>query len=61
MLEGAKTLWDFQIQSDMRVKANQLNIMIIDKQWKTAIMIDGNIRKLEKNQGVRVELEEPGR
>ncbi|MDG2555549.1 hypothetical protein P7M41_26505, partial [Vibrio parahaemolyticus] len=36
----AKILWDFQIQTDKLVMANQLDIMLVDKQQKKAVVID---------------------
>lgn len=35
----AKALWDFQIQTDKPVVANQLDIVLVDKLQK-AVMID---------------------
>uniref|UniRef100_A0A3P9CTW7 C2H2-type domain-containing protein n=1 Tax=Maylandia zebra TaxID=106582 RepID=A0A3P9CTW7_9CICH len=66
--DRAKILWDFQIQTDKMVVANQPDIVVVDKQKKTAVVIDvavpndSNIRKkehekLEKYQGLREELE----
>ncbi|XP_057700706.1 uncharacterized protein LOC130921080 [Corythoichthys intestinalis] len=49
--ESAKILWDFWIQTDKMLMANQPNIVIMDKQQRTAVVIDvaiandGNIRK----------------
>uniref|UniRef100_A0A3B5PPD0 Reverse transcriptase domain-containing protein n=1 Tax=Xiphophorus maculatus TaxID=8083 RepID=A0A3B5PPD0_XIPMA len=64
----AKILWDFQIQTDKMVMANQPDIVVVDKQQRKAVVIDVaipsdcNIRKkehekLEKYQGLREELE----
>ena len=64
----AKILWDFQIQTDRQLLASQPDIMVVDKDQKTAVMIDvalpsdSNIRKkecekLEKYQGLKEELE----
>ncbi|KAM9816571.1 carbohydrate sulfotransferase 6 isoform X4 [Syngnathus typhle] len=64
----AKILWDFQIQTDKMVMANQPDIVVVDKQQKKAVVVDiaipsdGNIRKkelekLEKYQGLKEELE----
>ncbi|XP_051924320.1 uncharacterized protein LOC127602290 [Hippocampus zosterae] len=66
--DRAKILWDFQIQTDKMVMANQPDIVIIDKGKRKAVVVDvavpsdGNIRKkehekLEKYQGLREELE----
>ncbi|XP_076747453.1 uncharacterized protein LOC143421715 [Maylandia zebra] len=66
--DRAKILWDFQIQTDKMVVANQPDIVVVDKQKKTAVVIDvavpndSNIgkkehEKLEKYQGLREELE----
>ncbi|XP_051931065.1 uncharacterized protein LOC127607055 [Hippocampus zosterae] len=66
--DRAKILWDFQIQTDKMVMANQPDIVIIDKGQRKAVVVDiavpsdGNIRKkehekLEKYQGLREELE----
>ena len=66
--DQAKILWDFQIQTDKLVMANQPDIVLIDKQQKKAVVIDvaipsdSNIRKkehekLEKYQGLKKELE----
>ncbi len=63
-----KILWDFQVQTDEMVVANQPNIVIVDKQQKKAVVInvvipsDSNIKKkehekLEKYQGLKEELE----
>lgn len=64
----AKILWDFQIQTDKMVMANQPDIVVMDKQQKTVVVVDvaipsdSNIRKkeqekLEKYQGLKEELE----
>ncbi|MGZ7254081.1 hypothetical protein ACXWO5_10720, partial [Streptococcus pyogenes] len=61
--DRAKILWDFQMQTDKMVVANQPDIVVVDKQKKTAVVIDvavpndSNIRKkehekLEKYQGL---------
>ena len=61
-------LWDFQIQTDKLVMANQPDIVLINKQQKKAVVIDvaipsdSNIRKkehekLKKYQGLKEELE----
>ncbi|XP_051916213.1 uncharacterized protein LOC127597287 isoform X2 [Hippocampus zosterae] len=66
--DRAKIMWDFQIQTDKMVMANQPDIVIIDKGQRKAVVVDvavpsdGNIRKkehekLEKYQGLREELE----
>ena len=66
--DQAKILWDFQIQTDKMVMANQPDIVIIDKQQRKAVVIDvaipsdSNIKKkehekLEKYQGLKEELE----
>ncbi|XP_054913489.1 uncharacterized protein LOC129377515 [Poeciliopsis prolifica] len=64
----AKILWDFQIQTDKMVMANQPDIVVVDKHQRKAVVVDVaipsdcNIRKkehekLEKYQGLREELE----
>ena len=64
----AKLLWDFPIQTDRKVLANQPDIVVVDKQKKGAIVIniavlsDSNIKKkeyekLEKYQRLKEELE----
>ncbi|TWW73485.1 hypothetical protein D4764_15G0008790 [Takifugu flavidus] len=64
----AKILWDFQIQTDKMVVANQPDIVVVDKHRKTVVVIDvaipsdSNIRKkehekLEKYQGLKEEME----
>ncbi|TWW65014.1 hypothetical protein D4764_22G0006610 [Takifugu flavidus] len=63
-----KILWDFQIQTDKMVVANQPDIVVVDKHQKTVVVIDvaipgdSNIRKkvhekLEKYQGLKEEIE----
>ena len=62
-----KILWDFQIQTDKLVVANEPDIAVVDEHQKTAVVVDvaipsgGNIRKkehekLEKYQGLKEEL-----
>ena len=64
----AKILWDFYIQTDKHVLANQPDIVVVDKKTKTATIIDiavpndSNIankekEKIEKYQPLREELE----
>ena len=59
---------NFQIQTDRQVLANQPDVVVVDKDQKTAVVIDvavpsdSNIRKkeyekLEKYQGLKEELE----
>ncbi|KAK7881151.1 hypothetical protein WMY93_029560 [Mugilogobius chulae] len=66
--DRAKILWDFQIQTDRMVMANQPDIVVVDKEQRKAVVVDvaipsdGNIRrkeheKLERYQGLREELE----
>ncbi len=66
--EKAKILWDFHIQTDKQVMANQPDIVIIDKHKKEATIIDvaipndSNIKKkeqekVEKYQPLREELQ----
>ena len=66
--DRVKILWDFQIQIDKQVMANQLDIMVADKLQKKAVVTDvaissdGNIKKkenkkLEKYQGLNEEVE----
>ncbi|TWW64336.1 hypothetical protein D4764_03G0013440 [Takifugu flavidus] len=49
----AKMLWDFQIQTDKMVVANQPDIVVVDKPQNTVVVIDvaipsdSNIRKKE--------------
>ena len=51
--ERVKILWDFQIQTDQLVKANQSVIVVVDKHQRTVVMVDvsipsdSNIRKRE--------------
>ncbi|TWW75805.1 hypothetical protein D4764_13G0004670 [Takifugu flavidus] len=40
-----KILWDFQIQTDKMVVANQPDIVVIDKHQKTVVVIDVAISK----------------
>lgn len=53
--DQAKTLWDFQIQTCKMVVANQPDIVVMDKQRKTAVVIDvvrpndSNISKKERH------------
>ena len=65
--DRAKILWDFQIQADRQVLANQPDIVVVDKDQKTVVAIDvmvpsdSNIRKKEfekqeKYQGLKKEL-----
>ena len=64
----AKVLWDFSIQTDKQLLANQPDIVVVDKERKRAVVIDvaipadANIRKKEhekvdKYQGLREQLE----
>ena len=64
----AKILWDFQIQTDKMMGANQQDIVMVNKSDLQAVGVDvaipsdGNIRKkehkkLEKHQGLKEELE----
>ena len=66
--DRAKILWDFQIQTDRMVMANQPDIVVIDKEQRKAVVVDiaipsdCNIRKkehekVEKYQGLKEELE----
>ena len=49
--EPGKILWDFQIQTDRKVMANQPDIMVVDKEQRKAVVVDvavpsdGNIRR----------------
>ena len=63
-----KLLWDFPIQTDRKVLANQQDIVVIDKQKKESVVIDiavpsdSNIKqkeyeKLEKYQELKEELQ----
>lgn len=36
----AKIWWDFKIQTYKKVLVNQPDIMVVDKEWKRAIVID---------------------
>ena len=51
--DRAKILWDFQIQTNKIFGANQLDIVVVDKQDKMAVVIDitfpsdSNMRKRE--------------
>lgn len=47
--DQAKILWDFQMQTDKMIMANQLNIVIIDKQQKTASVTDA----IPKDENIR--------
>ncbi|CAL9694852.1 unnamed protein product [Knipowitschia caucasica] len=38
--ERAKILWDFQIQTDRMVMANQPDIVVVDKGQRTAVVVD---------------------
>ena len=59
--DQATFLWDFQIQTDKLVMANQLDIVLTDKQQKKALVIDlerrserserKNIRRLKNIKG----------
>lgn len=61
----AKILWDFQLQMDRLVLANQVDIAVVDKDQKIAMLIDvamlsdSNTRKkykkLEKYQSLKEE------
>ena len=56
--EQVKILWDFQIQTDKQVMADQPDIVVVD----VAISSDGNIRKkehekLERRAGKNVDCE----
>ncbi|TWW73493.1 hypothetical protein D4764_15G0008870 [Takifugu flavidus] len=62
----AKILWDFQIQTDKMVVANQPDVVVVDKHQKTLVVIaipsNSNIKKkqhekLEKYQGLKEEME----
>ena len=66
--DQAKIMRDFQIQTDKMAVANQLDIVVINKQDKKTVVVDvtikndSNIReteheKLEKYQGLKEELE----
>ncbi|KAK7925836.1 hypothetical protein WMY93_008146 [Mugilogobius chulae] len=51
--DRAKILWDFQIQTDRMVMANQPDIVVVDKEQRRAVVVDvaspsdGNIRRKE--------------
>lgn len=62
----AKILWDFQLQMDKLVMSNQLDIVVVDTQRKTAIETDvaipsdsnnrmRDLEKLEKYLGLKEE------
>lgn len=64
--DQAKILWDFQLQMDKLVMSNQLDIVVVDTQRKTAIETDvaipsdsnnrmRDLEKLEKYQGLKEE------
>ncbi|KAF7670308.1 hypothetical protein LDENG_00271880, partial [Lucifuga dentata] len=64
----AKVLWDFKFQTDKQLLANQLDMVVVDKEQKRAVVIDvavpadSNIwkkehEKSEKYQGLKEELE----
>jgi hypothetical protein len=66
--QHAKILWDFHIQTDRMVQHNQPDIVLIDKDAKTGLIIDiavpmdGNIRdkeleKIDKYQQLKEELQ----
>ena len=66
--DRVKILWDFQIQIDKQVMANQLDIMVADKLQKKAVVVDvaissdSNIKKkehekFEEYQGLKEEVE----
>ena len=66
--EWIKILWDFQIQTDRLVMANQPDIVVVDKHQRTAVVVDlaipsvSNIgrkehEKFEKYQGLKEVLE----
>ena len=48
-----KILWDFQLQADKLMMANQPDVVVVDKRQRTAVVEDvaiprdGNIRKKE--------------
>lgn len=61
--DQARIMWDFQIQTDTLVTANQLDIGVVDKRQKKAVVTDvaipsdSNIWKkehnnFERNQGL---------
>ena len=41
--ESVKILWDFQIQTDKMVTANQPDIVVVDKHQGTALVIEAAI------------------
>jgi len=47
--DRAKILWDFQIQTDKQMMANELDIVGVDKLQKKSVEIpsDSNIKKKE--------------
>ena len=64
----AKIVWDFHIQTDKMLRANQRHSVVVYKQHKKELVIDVAIRsdsnikkkeheKLAKHQGLREELE----
>ncbi|KAF7654704.1 hypothetical protein LDENG_00066000, partial [Lucifuga dentata] len=64
----AKVLWDFKVQTDKQLLANQPDMVVVDKEQKRAVVIDvavpadSNIKKkghkkIEKYQGLKEELE----
>lgn len=64
--DQAKILWDFQLQMDKLVMSNQLDIVVVDTQRKTAIETDvaipsdsnnrmRDLEKLEKYLGLKEE------
>ena len=66
--ERVKILWDFQIQTDKLVMANQPDMVVVDKHQRTEVMVqvaipgDGNIKKkehekLKKYQRLKEDLE----
>jgi len=66
--DRVKLLWDFHIQTDIRLKHNQPDIVLVDRQDKTCLIIDiavprdENIRekeqeKVSKYEPLRIELE----
>ena len=66
--DHAKLLWDFHIQTDIRLKHNQPDIVLVDHRTRTCLIIDiavprdENIRekeqeKVDKYEPLRIELE----
>ena len=66
--KSMKILWDFPIQTDRTIKANRPDIVIIDKEKKTCLLLDVSIpadkntslktfEKLSKYQDLAIELE----